>query len=65
MTIVPEVRNFVNLVQQNINSRNQQQPRRRPDGENPNNSGSTCPICLSNTYFEVETNCGHKFCGKK
>lgn len=23
----------------------------------------TCPICLSDAEFAVETNCGHKFCG--
>jgi hypothetical protein len=57
------VRNFVNSIQQNINSRNHQQPRRQENREN--NNGNTCPICLANVYFEVETNCGHKFCGKK
>ena len=24
----------------------------------------TCPICLANAQFAVETNCGHIFCGK-
>ena len=24
----------------------------------------TCPICLSDAEFAVETNCGHKFCGE-
>jgi hypothetical protein len=24
---------------------------------------ATCPVCLCDTEFPVETNCGHLFCG--
>ena len=27
-------------------------------------SGNTCPVCLNEVQFAVETNCGHVFCGK-
>lgn len=62
LTIAPEVRNFVNLAQETLNLRYQREDRRRP--EQQGTSVSTCPICLINTYFTIETNCGHKFCGK-
>ena len=37
----------------------QQLPRR-----NANDGSATCPICLNNAEYGVETNCGHCFCGK-
>ncbi|XP_063413527.1 E3 ubiquitin-protein ligase RNF170-like [Mytilus trossulus] len=36
----------------------QQLPRR-----NANDGSATCPICLNNAEYGVETNCGHCFCG--
>jgi len=54
----PEERDNVNSVRESIAGVNGAVPPRRFD------SGNTCPVCLNEVQFAVETNCGHVFCGR-
>lgn len=57
------------IHQDSINDVNQTRDRllnlsRNRDDIQGQNIAINCPICLTNANFPIETNCGHKFCGK-
>lgn len=52
-TMVAEVREILNRQQAESESRRE----RRSDD-------LTCPVCLADAQFPIETNCGHLFCGQ-
>ncbi|XP_064626664.1 E3 ubiquitin-protein ligase RNF170-like isoform X2 [Lineus longissimus] len=56
--IHPESEASVNTTRQRLEQRNLMSRNVRNPGES-----STCPVCLGDTSYAVETNCGHVFCG--
>ncbi|CAF0899776.1 unnamed protein product [Brachionus calyciflorus] len=56
------------LHQDSINDVNQTRERlmnnrrNREETQEGQNTAINCPICLANSNFPIETNCGHKFC---
>ena len=42
----------------------QPQPPLQPQARRQNNGQLTCPICLGEATYAVETNCGHVYCGE-
>ena len=38
--------------------------RLQPRSDREHTSDATCPVCLDNVQYGLETNCGHLFCGR-
>ncbi|KAG8454882.1 hypothetical protein GDO86_001199 [Hymenochirus boettgeri] len=57
--IHPENQERVRVVREQLQNEQQENPLPRPQFY----SDMTCPVCLQQATFPVETNCGHLFCG--
>lgn len=62
--IHPDSEENVASVREQLSTESDREPQNfLPRASQRNDGHLTCPICLGQVAFGVETNCGHVFCG--